>query len=185
MSRHSGSFSCTTTQAALPAITLCEDGPYLVQLSASAPTRVTAKLSTADHDETFTFDVVGRASFIAIFGALDLSARAASGTSRLTWALAPVTSWSPSHLSLNVLLDAGTYDSDTLPTLKPPDGASSIQIIPRTPADTFTVTLHDGPDTSASYTRADQPSNPIPLGRAGRVTITNVGAVRVVFTIDT
>lgn len=183
---YAGRASCTTSMASVGQVFPCEGGALLLQFAATAPTRVALMVAAGgEYDETITFDVIGRVAFTVAASNLSISARSATGTSVLSWVATPVASWAPARLSYNVLLDAGTYDSDTSPDLAPPAGASAIQIIPRSPADAFTVELKDTATTSAVYDRTDQPQTPIPLGRASRVLLTCAGAVRVVYSIAT
>ena len=182
----SGRVSCSTTFSVVGrATTKCGAGAMLLQLTADSPTRVRVQIGAeGNYAETIEFDVIGRVAFAVAASDVDISARSATGTSILSWLAVPVTAWSPSHLSYNVLLDAGTYDSsDSGSTLAVPVGASAVQVVPRTSGDSFDITLKDGPTTSAVYSRADQPSQPIPLGRASRVLLTCAGPVRVVYAI--
>lgn len=160
-------------------------GCLLLQFRATAPVRVQLTIGAGGrYLETLTFDVVGREVLAVLATEVTVQAQAAGGSATVSVSAGPVASWAPTTLHYNVLLDAGTYDSSSTPSLAPPDGAAGVLVVPRTGSgDDFTVTLKDGATTSALYSRADQPTAGIPLGKASRMLLTCAGAVRVVYLI--
>lgn len=155
------------------------EGLRYVRIVTTALIRVRVTYAAGRFEEKVEFDVARAETLVLPASVLTVEAKAYTGTADVAWLAATTGSWQPSRLQYNVAV-AGSADSDTDASLRPPAAAVGIRVIQRS-ASGFTLELQRGSTVLARYTESTMPADGAPLGVCDRVVLTTADPVRVVY----